>query len=93
MTAMTDEEARDAYAGKLRELLALVQPKRLEQGVCLLLGRAERIAAAEQISLEAACRRVYEEASRRTYKRLEKMRCAVGRPVAPDPQPQGQGPR
>ena len=93
MTAMTDEQVRDAYAGKLRELLALVRPKRLEHGVCLLLGRAERIAGAEQISLEDACRRVYEEASRRTYKRLEKMRCAVGRPVAPDPKPQGQDPR
>ena len=93
MTAMTEEQVRDTYAEKLRELLALVRPKRLEHGVSLLLRRAERIAGAEQISLETACRRVYEGASRRTYKRLEKMRCAVERPMAPEPQPQGEGPR
>jgi hypothetical protein len=60
---------RNAYATKLRALLELVRPRRLELGVQLLLERADRLSARQRIPLAWALEQVYQRARQQIERR------------------------
>lgn len=59
------------YRGRFRSVLALVQPRRLEFGVELLLGRAKERAKRDGVSVARAFARLYEFTRARVARRLE----------------------
>jgi uncharacterized protein len=74
----------DGFRRRFRELLARVQPRRLEFGVDLLLGRARALAAREGLSDADAFARLYEETRTRVVKRVKLMAaCQVIPPAVP----------
>lgn len=73
----------EGFRRRFRELLARVQPRRLEFGVELLLGRARERAAREGLSEVDAYTRQFEETRTRVDKRVKLMAaCQVSPPVA-----------
>ena len=52
---------RKAYETRFRWLLQSVQARKLDQGVEWLIGKAQRLGAAESIAFSEALTRVYEE--------------------------------
>jgi hypothetical protein len=63
----------DGFRRRFRELLARVQPRRLEFGVELLMGRARERAARQGLAEVDAFTRLYEETRTRVVKRVKLM--------------------
>src|SRR5262245_40072499 len=72
----------DGFRRRFRELLARVQPRRLEFGVELLMGRARDRAAREGLSDVDALTRLYEETRTRVVKRVKVMAACQATPAA-----------
>ena len=73
----------EGYRHRFRRLLAKVQPRRLEFGVELLLGRARERSVRDGLPLPAALAAQYEHTRVRVHKRLALMAaCAVEPPPA-----------
>src|SRR5262245_29503068 len=74
----------DGFRRRFRELLARVQPRRLDFGVELLMGRARERAAREGLTDVDALTSLYEETRTCVVKRLKVMAaCQVNPPGAP----------
>ena len=81
------ERIEEGYREKLRTLLARVQPRRLEFGVELLMGRARDLARSEGLSVPQALARVYEFTRVRVEKRVKLMAACSLNPAAPAAEP------
>jgi hypothetical protein len=80
----------DGFRRRFRELLARVQPRRLEFGVELLMGRARERAQRDGLSGVDAFTRLYEETRTRVVKRVKLMAACQ---LIPPAEPRATGPR